>query len=296
MLESDIALRHLRALVAIVEHGSYRQAGEALGYSQATITQQIRALERAVGVPVFQRHGGPRVVTLTEAGRHTYSAAQDILGRARMLGVEIDGILDGSTGRLAIGTFQSVSARLLPGLLAGLMEDEPGITIDVFESDDNSELISRLLDGRLDVTFLIGPIADSRLVTHLAHEDPFIAMASTKRSLPERLTLTELARIPLIGHDGCLCHDIVDRGFRQSGLQPEFVFRSNDNGAIQAMTRVNLGVAVMPAMAIDASDPAIAVVPIESELPARQILVALPRQHQAPVAQSFVERVIANLS
>lgn len=291
----DLSLRHLQALVAVREHGSYRRAAQQLGYSQAAITQQIAALERALGVAVFDRHPGPRPVTLTLAGAEVADAAGEMLARAGLLEAACDQMRDGTRGRLAIGTFQSVSARLLPTALAQVRASEPGVAIDVRESDDNDELTEHLLAGRVDVTFLVGPVRDDRLLVREVCRDPFIAMVRADSAYGESVTLAELAGAPLIGHQQCRCHEIVAEGFRERGLDAHFVFRSNDNGAVQAMTRVGLGVAVMPRLAVEADDPTIRLVRLRPALPDRQILIAVPARRPSLVALRFVERVCAGV-
>ena len=69
MTFDDVEFRHLRALRAVAEEGSFVGAADILGFSQAAISQQIAGLEKAVGVALFDRPGGPRPVTLTPAGR-----------------------------------------------------------------------------------------------------------------------------------------------------------------------------------------------------------------------------------
>lgn len=293
MAVADLSLRHLQALVAVHEQGSYRRAADHLGYSQAAITQQIAALEKAIGMPVFQRHGGPRGVTLTAAGEDALEAARDLLSRAGQFEARCAAMRDGTVGRLAIGTFQSVSTRLLPQVLAEVRADEPGVRIDIVESDDNDTLIGHLLNGRLDVTFLVGPVIDRRVDIREVCRDPFVAMMSTQHAGQGEVALRDLEGQPLIGHQSCVCHEIVDEGLRKAGVEASFAFRSNDNGAVQAMARAGLGVAVMPLLAVDPSDPGVRVLPLQPALPERQILVALPRRGPAPVATRFVERVIA---
>ena len=67
MAFDDVEVRHLRALRAVAEEGSFIGAADILGFSQAAISQQIAGLEKAIGQSVFDRPGGPRPVTLTPA-------------------------------------------------------------------------------------------------------------------------------------------------------------------------------------------------------------------------------------
>ena len=65
----DVELRHLRAMAAIAEEGTFGRAADRLGYTQSSVSQQVAALERAVGGAVFDRPGGPKRVRLTPLGR-----------------------------------------------------------------------------------------------------------------------------------------------------------------------------------------------------------------------------------
>lgn len=70
-------LRNLRTFLAAADRGSYQRAAEALGYTQSTVTVQIRQLEEELGVPLFQREG--RRMALTEAGRQALPQARELL-------------------------------------------------------------------------------------------------------------------------------------------------------------------------------------------------------------------------
>ena len=76
-----IELRHLAALKAVAEEGSFRGAAESLGYTQSAISQQIATLERLVGAKLIERPGGPRAVSLTEAGQLVLRHAEAITAR-----------------------------------------------------------------------------------------------------------------------------------------------------------------------------------------------------------------------
>src|SRR2546429_9951987 len=74
-----VELRHLLALQAIAEHGSFGRAARALGYTQSAISQQAATLERAVGEKLIERPGGPRPASLTEAGQLLLRHAEAIV-------------------------------------------------------------------------------------------------------------------------------------------------------------------------------------------------------------------------
>src|SRR4051795_10049645 len=105
-----IELRHLVALQAIAEHGSFGRAAKALGYTQSAISQQVAALERAVGGRVIEGPGGPKPVTLTEAGELLLRHAEAIVARLKAAQADLAAFAAGAAGPLRVGTYQSVRA------------------------------------------------------------------------------------------------------------------------------------------------------------------------------------------
>src|SRR4029079_5762595 len=112
-----LELRHLIALKAIAEEGTFGRAAKRLGYPQSAISQQIAMLERIVGRRLIDRPGGPRPVSLTEAGDLPLRPAGAIPGRLQAAQADLAALDAGDAGPLRIGTYQSVGARVLPELL-----------------------------------------------------------------------------------------------------------------------------------------------------------------------------------
>jgi DNA-binding transcriptional LysR family regulator len=287
----DLGLRHLLALEAVCAAGTYRDAAARLGVSQAAVTQQISTLERYLAIKVFVRPGGPRPVRLTPAGEQVLVVAREMIARADLLDLQVAALRQGRWGRLAIGTFQSVSARLLPPALAAVRAEAPDLDVSVLESDDNGVLIEALHARRLDATFLIGPVDDPDLAVHEVLRDPLVAVLPVTEPPVASITLAQLGDRALIGHARCSCHEIVHAGLAAAGVNARFVFRSNDNVAVQAMVRAGLGTAVMPRLALDADDPRVRIVPLDPPLPRRQILVGHIRDQPPAPAERFVQVV-----
>ena len=131
---SDVELRHLAALAAVADEGSFGRAAARLGYTQSTVSQQIAALEKAAGGAVLDRPGGPKPVRITPLGAL-------VLAHGR-------GLLDGhgpwqppSTGSRR-ATAGSTSARsracptcILPVVVRTLREEHPSCDIRLFEEE-----------------------------------------------------------------------------------------------------------------------------------------------------------------
>jgi DNA-binding transcriptional LysR family regulator len=297
---TNLDVRHLLALTAVVEEGTFGGAADSLGFSQAAISQQIAALEKVLGQPVFDRPGGPRRPTLTPAGEVFLVHARAILARLDMADSQLTELATGRGGLLRVGTFQSASVKLLPSVVSTLKQESPGLDITLVESDDNPELIEKLLAGELDVSFVVGPIIDDRLETvHLA-TDPFVIVThiDDPAAREARFPLKALDGLGTIGQEqNSSCQVLIENNLRAAGVTPKFVFRSNDNGAVQAMVRAGMGPAVMPLLTLDLNDPTVRVLPLDPPVPPREILIAYSKQRtHPPVADRFIEIAVATCS
>ena len=115
-----LELRHLLALVAVVETGTFSAAAEQLGYTQSAVSQQVGTLERIVGTPLFERPGGRRPVRLTAAGEMLLTHARAVLARVSAAAADLRALASGEQGELRVGTLPSVGTKVLPRLLGDL--------------------------------------------------------------------------------------------------------------------------------------------------------------------------------
>jgi len=303
-------VRQLRALQAVAREGSFGRAAAVLGFSQAAVSQQIASLEKSVGAKLFDRPGGPRAAVLTPAGRLLVEHADAVLARLDVAERQLAELAAGVGGRLDVGTFQSASVALLPPVIADLRREAPALDITLHEKDVNADLLTGLLADELDVAFVLGPVDDPRLDgTHLCF-DPFVvvtpaeecsvptrrtrARAGAPQPAPPAMPMARLDGYPVIaGNVDDSCQVLIDDGLKTRGVVPRYVFRSNDNAAIQAMVTARMGAAVMPLLAVDQDDPTIHIHPLDPPLAPREICVALraDRTH-APAARRLVELAV----
>ena len=284
----DLETRHLIALVAVAEERTFGRAAARLGYTQSAISQQIAALERVLGAPLFDRPGGPRPVELTPLGELLADHAREILARLEMAASDVRRFQAGELGRLDIGTFQSTSTALLPTILGRLRAEHPHVEPHLLESDIHEDLVRRVLDGELDVSFVLNDSPDQLEVVEL-FTDPFVVVARPEDVGMGPLSVLTLADHPLIGQQDNTCQHQIDEGLRAAGCEPDYVFRTGDNSAVAAMVRAGMGVAVLPLLAVDTSDTRLAVRLLDPPLPPRRIGVAWRRGRTlSPAAEQFI--------
>ena len=295
---TQASFRQLSALVAVAHEGSFGAAADELGLSQATVSQQIAALERLVGTRLFERPGGPRPISLTPTGRVLLPSAEHILGHVRSAQRDVDDTLAGSAGRLSIGTFQSVSVHLLPRALRALREVSPGITVALYEGPSSEGLVDDLLDDELDVTFIEGTYSDPRVEVTELGRDPYLLLLDKNSPLLQHVRdgsfpVQRLEGVALIGQPPMTYQDDVDVMLRGYGITPRYLFRTVDNGAVQAMVRSGVAPAIMPRLAVDLNDPEVVLLPLSPAIDSRVISVAIrDSDNVLPAARAFVAAAV----
>jgi DNA-binding transcriptional LysR family regulator len=285
----DLELRHLVALDAVATHGTFARAADVLGYTQSAVSQQIAALERTVDAKVFDRPGGPRSVELTPFGEVLLERGRDLLRRVDALGHELDRFREGHLGHLTVGTFQSISSTVLPVIVGRFREMSPDVSIQLFETDADEALNDQLMSGETEVAFVVGDVAEGLESRHLL-TDPFVLIARPGQFPAGVVPIADLAREPMIGQRENSCQLLNEAGLRASGHEPNYVFRSNDNGTVSAMVRAGMGVAVMPLLCTEPEDPRTSLHDLDPVIPGRNVSIAWRSGRTlSPAAAAFID-------
>jgi molybdate transport repressor ModE-like protein len=297
IMESDrwlgVELRHLAALQAVAEEGSFGRAAKRLGYTQSAVSQQIATLERIVGERLLERPGGPRPVSLTEAGRLLLRHAEAIVARLDAARADLAALSAGEAGTLRVGTYQSVGQRIVPSLMRRFTAAWPQVELRLTETNTDQELVALIERGDLDLTFADLRLWDGPFEARDLLDDPYVLLVQAGSPLAARRTppaLAEIAELPLIGFRQCRSMRLLESYFLEAGLRPEFVFRSDDNGTVQAMVAAGFGVAVVPRLTVNLEDAATVAISLGDVVPPRRIVLVWHRdRYRSPAVLAFVE-------
>jgi DNA-binding transcriptional LysR family regulator len=288
-----VEFRHLAALEAVGACGSFGAAATRLGYTQSAVSQQIATLERLVGERLVDRPGGPRRVSLTEAGEVLIGHASAITARLAAAKADLTALSEGAAGLLRVGVYQSVGVRLLPTIMRRFTKDWPNIEIRLSEASDDDELLVLVERGELDLTFTVLPVPDDPFETLELYRDPYVLLVPAGSPLAERETPPgplEIASSPLIGALTCRSGTLAEEFLRERGCEPRVVFRSGDNGTVQGLVGAGVGLALVPHLTVDPDDPGIVVRELDVTPPPRLIALAWHRErHRSPSARAFAE-------
>ena len=188
--------REISTFLQVAQYQSFSKAARQLGYSQAAVTIQIKQLEHELGVHLFDRIG--KQISLTHQGQVFYQYAVSIrndLERAK------NAVSDPSTlsGKLCLGTIESICASIFPDLLAEYHRLHPEVTISIV-TDSPGVLLNRMNENTIDIVYLLDRrIYDNRWCKTLEEpeENIFVASPDHELALAEReLDLDEVLRFP----------------------------------------------------------------------------------------------------
>jgi DNA-binding transcriptional LysR family regulator len=288
-----IEVRHLAALQAVAEMGTFRAAAIRLGYTQSAISQQIATLERLVGAKLIERPGGPRAVFLTDTGRLVLRHAEAIIARLQAAQADVTAMLEGGAGSLRVGAFQSAGARILPELVRRFRADWPHVAVQLTESASDDELLVCVERGDLDLSFVMPPLPDGPFEIVELMRDAWVLLVPTDSPLAARReppSLREVAELPLIGARLCRSREQIHAQFRARGLEPGYVFHSDENNTVHGLVAAGAGIGLIPKLAVDPNDARVRAVELGPKVPPRLIALAWHRDRYRPhAAQAFVE-------
>jgi DNA-binding transcriptional LysR family regulator len=229
-----------RALLAAADLGSMSAAAEMLGYTQSGITRMIHALEEETGFPLLVR--GKSGVELSGNGKLMVPAFREIVRadeNARQICAGIGNVI---TGVLTIGSYYSISAMMMPGILSRFEKQYPQIRIRVQEGG-NREMAKWLFDKAVDCCFCARPeekvpcdwipIFEDELVVWLPAASP-----KAKRSA---FPLKDLEREPFIQISPGSDTDL-DRLLKKYQLKPNIRYTTRDAFATYNMVSAGLGI------------------------------------------------------
>jgi DNA-binding transcriptional LysR family regulator len=134
----------VQAFLSVAEQGSLSAAARALGSSQPTLGRQIRAMQEVLGIELFRRRD--RGLSLTEAGEGLLPAARAMRQAVHDIELVAAGRGEALEGTVRVTSSVVVATHHLPAIVARLRREEPLIAIEVFASDESSNLHFREAD------------------------------------------------------------------------------------------------------------------------------------------------------
>lgn len=233
-------IRQLRYFLAIAEEGQITGAAKRLHIAQPPLSQQLKLLETELGVQLMDR--GSRKTHLTEAGRALRNRAEQILNLVSTTVKEIKEFDEGNKGTLTIGTVASLGATLLPEYISRFHEQYPGVDFLLWEGE-TTRIIELLISGVIEIGMVRLPIDAAVFESIILPQEPFVAVMNNKwTNTDEIINLEDLAKMSLLIHRRH--EDMILKSFREVGLTPQILCKSDDIYSILAWANAGIGVAI----------------------------------------------------
>ena len=274
-------LNRLRMWRAVVSTGSVTDAARNLQYSPASVSQQIIALQQALGFPLYRRVG--RGIEITEAGRRFAQETDDLFDESARLTDVVESLRSGPRGHVSIGCSSSVARAWIPDVLREAVARFPHLRYDVMTNEPSSGADRHRADvdvvsepGHTDPTARGGVSSD-----HLI-DDTYLLVLPARHPLSEHsaVSMGQLADEPLLDPDvqGSATGDVIEHAARAAGFSPRYAARADDHYGILAMVSAGIGLAALPRLAVPGLPTDLTSRPLTDPTPHRRIMLHVDRR------------------
>lgn len=244
-------LRQLRYFVAVAEEGHVTRAAERLGMQQPPLSQQIKAMERQLGLQLFRRK--TRGVELTESGQVLFEEARVILTRLAQAERDALGTARGEQGKLRLGVAPTAPFHpFVPQAIRAFREAFPGVELLLDECLSRQAIVG-LQEARLDAAFVRAELADTPAIAvhRLIHEPMVVALPAQHAlaDMPAR-PLADFAAEVFIAFarvEGPGMFDATLAACLRAGFTPKLGQEAPRVTSMLGLVAVGLGIALVPA-------------------------------------------------
>jgi len=285
-------LHHLRLFTAVADERGFGRAATALRLSQPAISRAIAELERGVGLPLLDRSG--KAVRLTDAGERLYARARELFGVERAAEQELSELRGLQGGVLRVAASTTIATYVLPKLLGQFRASHPAVRINVLSANTRS-VAKMLLEWRVDIALVEGPVAHQRMDVRPWMEDELVLIASPAHRFARdhRASLAELAAEPFIVREpGSGTREVMRRALEAHGVKLGRTMRLGGTEAIKQGVAAGLGLAFVSKAAVgdQVALGTIAVVPVPGLSIGRTFAeLRLRGRAASPPAQAFAQ-------
>jgi DNA-binding transcriptional LysR family regulator len=294
-LSVNLNLRHLEALVAIARTGNFTRAAQALHISQPTLTVQIHQLEETLGVRLLDRN--TRSVKLTQIGKELTPIMQRLVREMEAVVLNARELATGDRGMVTVAALPSISATILPRMIARFREQSPGVGVAL--KDAVAPRVLAMVKNE-DVDFGIGSFADADpdiqtiplFTDRMRIVFPAGSPLEQKRIIPLRL-LTDLSLI-LMDQQSSV-RTLINHAFESIGHFPVPAYEVTYMSTAVGMVKAGLGVTFLPSSALEVSElSGVRSRVLNHPALTRKIVVAQKTGRSlSPAADAFVRSIVA---
>jgi DNA-binding transcriptional LysR family regulator len=244
----SLNLDQLRALLEVVERGSFSAAARRLNLTQPAISLQIRELERRFGVQLIERLG--KQAHATVPGHALVEAARRIFQECGNADAVMRRFCDGWIGHVRVGTTLSAMTYRLPPLLRRLRLDYPGVEL-VVTNAPTPKSVEGILQNKIDLALVNLPVEDKQLkITPLCVESMVAIFPPNTLDVPEEITPDYVAQQPLLLEQPSSAAYPLVLGWLGEQISSRPPMPLGTIEALKSAVASNLGMAIVPEVAV----------------------------------------------
>ncbi|WP_326090613.1 LysR family transcriptional regulator [Paenibacillus dokdonensis] len=289
-LVNRLEIRQLHYFMAVCEEMHFTKAAEKIGVSQPTLSQQIRALEDELHMPLFDRIG--KKIALTEAGMLLLNNATTIMDTLQNVKDSIADLRHLHGGKIRVGIMPSDLDYRITQLVIDFHHEFPKVKLMVISSID---ILQQVLDSEVDIGIGVNVQPHDRLVTIPLCKEEYVLTVSKKHPLANRtsIDLKELKDLPVIMYpEGYLGRDLVEETVRQEGFQLHSILETSSATSILNLVKADIGATVQPNLLIrQINDPDLHMIRFQENPPSRSMaIIYRSDRYLSQAAKAFIDR------
>lgn len=241
----NITFRQLRVFVEVARHLSFVRAAEALHLTPPAVTMQVKELEAALNLPLFDRQG--RQVSLSTAGEYYLVHAKRMLAALKDADDAMARLRKLETGLLTVGLV-STAKYFVPRLLVRFRQEHPGVEVRLQVGNNREHLAQLLRDGEVDLAVMGRPPRElvTRAEPFAAHPHVFVAAPGHAVLRHERPTVAELAEHPMIVREAASgTRALMARFFHDHHVEPQVLMEMPSNETIKQAVMAGMGLSFL---------------------------------------------------
>ena len=243
-------LRHLLSFAVLADERHFGRAATRLHIAQPALSQQIKQLERELGVSLFTR--STRRVEPTEAGLRFAEHARTVLGDVARAEADMGQLASGHAGRVSMGFVGTATYDVLPRVAREVRRELPDVELELHGELLSPQLITGLADHTYDLALVRpDPLNSANLTQRPLRTEPLVAVLPSGHALAgrRRIALSALADEAFVmhpsGHRSSM-HEEVLRACAAAGFEPTVVTEVGETATLVVFVAAGLGVALVP--------------------------------------------------
>ncbi|MCH6264876.1 MULTISPECIES: LysR family transcriptional regulator [Neobacillus] len=282
-------LRQLEYFIAICEEMHFSRASEKLFTTQSNLSQQIKFLEKELGVPLFDRMG--KRITLTDAGKVLLEQSNHVFSHIKYARDAIAEMKNIQGGTLTIGVLPGDADLLFNALLVEFHRTYPKLSLSVIET---TEVTEQVIKGNIDIGVTTSSVHDDRIVQIPLFNEEFSLAVPVESSFANKRTvqLKDLQYMETVmfpsNHQ---CRKLVDKFCTELGFHLHPKIETTTISSLINMVQQGIGVSVLPKLLLENLDNKdIKIIKLTNPTPSQNIcIVYRTEKYLGFAARAFID-------